>query len=73
MSRQSAPISLQLRAQVVSLRRAGMDVNSICHRLGMEKSTERQAVSMICDTLPRKYGMGGLTTPGPAHKWRGGV
>lgn len=38
------PIDVQLRAQVVSLRRAGMMVNDICLRLNLHKSSERAAV-----------------------------
>ena len=43
-----ADLPVQLRAQVVSLRRCGHDVLTICDRLHIEKSSERNAVSQIC-------------------------
>jgi len=52
------PIDVQLRAQVVSLRRAGMMVNDICQRMDLHKASERAAVQQICDALPRKYQVG---------------
>jgi hypothetical protein len=52
------PVDVQLRAQVVSLRRAGMLVNDICQRLDLHKSSERMAVEMICDALPRRFQVG---------------
>lgn len=59
------PIDVQLRAQVVSLRRAGMMVNDICQRLELHKSSERAAVQMICESLPRRYQVG--IESGPHH------
>lgn len=38
-----ADLPVQLRAQVVSLRRCGHDVLTICDRLRIEKSSERNA------------------------------
>ena len=43
-----AELPVQLRAQVVSLRRCGHDVLTICDRLHIDKQSERNAVSAIC-------------------------
>ena len=66
------PIDVQLRAEVVSLRRAGMMVNDICQRLNLHKSSERAAVEQICDALPRRYQVG-IESPGPIRAGRRGV
>lgn len=50
-----ANLSVQVRAQIVSLRRGGMLVSDICNRLGLSKSSEREAVLAICEALPRRY------------------
>lgn len=44
-----APIDVATRGQIVSLRRAGMCPSDICERLGLEKQSERNAVSAICN------------------------
>lgn len=59
------PIDEQLRSQVESLRRLGYWVNDICHKLELHKSSERQAVQLICDALPRKFKVG--IESGPHH------
>ncbi len=43
-----ADLPVGMRGQVISLRKGGMAVNDICRRLGIEKSSERNAVSEIC-------------------------
>lgn len=67
------PIDVQLRSQVVSLRRAGMMVNDICQRLDLHKSSEREAVQMICDALPRRHQVGiESCQSGSSHRIRRG-
>lgn len=52
-----AELPVQLRAQVVSLRRCGHDVLTICDRLHIDKASERNAVSAICaEPALRRYG-----------------
>ena len=54
-----AEIPVQLRAQVVSLRKTNMSVMDICERLRIEKSSERNAVSKICaEPGLRRYQLG---------------
>ena len=54
-----AELPVQLRAQVVSLRRCGHDVLTICERLRLDKASERNAVSQICaEPGLRAYGHG---------------
>ncbi len=54
-----SPLPIQLRAQVVSLRKTGMNVMDICARLGIEKSSERNAVSQLCaDPSLRRFQVG---------------
>ena len=65
-------IDVQLRAQVVSLRRAGKTVAEIGERLGLTRPTDLETIRMICDTLPRRSGLGELTTPGPSYRRAGG-
>lgn len=51
MKRNNARVALlpvQLRAQVISLRKTGMNVAEICDRLAITKSSERNGVSAIC-------------------------
>lgn len=43
-----ADLPAQLRSQVVSLRRCGHDVLTICELLRVDKPSERNAVSAIC-------------------------
>jgi predicted transcriptional regulator len=71
-NRRPLKIDIQLRAQVVSLRRAGKTVYEIGERLGLTRPTDLEAIRFICDALPRKYGLGELTTPGPAYRRAGG-
>jgi hypothetical protein len=54
-----SPIPVQLRSQIVSLRKTGMSVMAICERLGIDKSSERNAVSQICaEPELRRYQVG---------------
>lgn len=54
-----APIDVQLRAQIVSLRKTHMTASEICDRLHIEKSSERNAVSQICaERELRRYQVG---------------
>lgn len=70
MTTRIAPITPQLRSQVVSLRRAGMMVNDICERLNVHKSSERAAVMKICDDLPRRHQVS-IESRGPIRKRNG--
>lgn len=54
MNRRPVKLDVQARAQVVSLHRAGFMPRDICHRLGLERPGELEAVRLICDTLPRR-------------------
>lgn len=62
MKRNNARVALlpvQLRAQVISLRKTGMNVAEICDRLGITKSSERNGVSAICaEKELRRYQVG---------------
>lgn len=62
MARQSnriAPIDVATRGQIVSLRKAGMCPSDIAERLGLDKQSERNAVSAICaEPELRRYGHG---------------
>jgi hypothetical protein len=65
-----AELPVQLRAQVVSLRRCGHDVLTICERLHIDKPSERNAVTKICaEPGLRAYGhsieVGGPVRRGP--------
>ena len=54
-----APIDVQLRAQIVSLRKTHMTASEICDRLHIDKSSERNAVSQICaEPELRRYQVG---------------
>jgi len=44
-----AKLPVGVRGNVISLREGGMCVNDICTRLGLEKQSERNAVSAICN------------------------
>lgn len=57
-------IDFQLRLQVRSLRQLGYCVNDICHQLGLHKASERAAVQLICDAMPRRY-QRGIEVGGP--------
>lgn len=71
MSNRIAQLNTQLRSQVVSLRRAGMAVSEICERLGVHKSSEIEGVKAVCESLPRKYGLGEVAPRGPVTRTRG--
>jgi hypothetical protein len=65
-----AKLPVGMRGQVVSLRKAAMSVNEICNRLGIDKPSERNAVSAICaEPGLRAYGhsieVGGPVRRGP--------
>jgi hypothetical protein len=64
-------IPVQLRSQIVSLRRAGMMVNDICIRLDLHRSCEREAVIRVCDELPRRFQVG-IESTGPVHRSQNG-
>ena len=54
-----AKLPVGVRGNVISLREGGMCVNDICTRLGLEKQSERNAVSAICEEPElRRYGHG---------------
>ena len=44
-----APLDTATRGQIVSLRKAGLCAAAIAERLGLEKQSERNAVSAICN------------------------
>ena len=51
-----AQLPVGVRGQIVSLRQAGRSCLEICERLGLEKQSERNAVSAICaEPELRKY------------------
>ena len=65
-----AELPVQLRAQVVSLRRCGHDVLTICDRLHIDKPSERNAVSKICaEPGLRAFGHG-MDVSGPVKAGR---
>lgn len=70
-----ASLPVQLRAQVISLRKTSMGVNEICDRLGITKSSERNAVSAICDEKElRRYKVGiDSFNPGSSHRIKTGT
>lgn len=52
-----AKLPVGVRGNVISLREGGMCVNDICTRLGLDKASERNAVSAICaEPALRRYG-----------------
>lgn len=52
-----APLDTATRGQIVSLRQAGRSCLEICERLGLDKQSERNAVSAICaEPALRRYG-----------------
>jgi hypothetical protein len=54
-----AKLEMGVRGQVMSLRRAGRSCLEICERLGLDKASERNAVSAICaEPELRKYSKG---------------
>lgn len=54
-----AQLPVGVRGQVVSLRQAGRSCLEICERLGLDKASERNAVSAICaEPALRRYGHG---------------
>ena len=44
-----AKLEIGVRGQIVSLRQAGRSCMEICERLGLDKQSERNAVSAICN------------------------
>lgn len=69
--RRPIKVDLQLRAQVVSLRRCGKTVAEIGERLGLTRASDLEMIRYICDTLPKKFGLGELTSAGPAYRRAG--
>lgn len=61
-------IDVQLRAQVVSLRRAGLAVSEIADRLKLTRLGDIEAIRLICDKLPRKYGVGEVAPRGVVYR-----
>lgn len=54
-----AELDVATRAQVVSLRRAGLSVIKIAERLGLTQPSELNAVSAICaEPALRRYAVG---------------
>ena len=54
-----AKLPVGLRGQIISLRQAGKSCLEIAERLGLEKQSERNAVSAICaEPELRRYGHG---------------
>lgn len=70
-SRRLPQVDMQLRAQIVSLRRAGMSVMEIGERLGLTRAVDYEAIRAVCDSLPRKYGFGELSPRGPVVRTQG--
>lgn len=69
--RRPLKIDVQLRAQVVSLRRAGHTVTEIGERLALNRAADFEAIRWICDSLPRKYQFGEVSPRGPVARVRG--
>lgn len=69
--RRAIKIDVQLRAQIVSLRRAGMSVMEIGERLDLTRAVDYEAIRDVCDSLPRKYGFGELSPRGPVVRTQG--
>lgn len=44
-----AKLPVGVRGQIISLRQAGRSCLEICERLGLDKASERNAVSAICN------------------------
>jgi hypothetical protein len=65
-----AELPVQLRAQVVSLRRCGHDVLTICDRLHVDKPSERNAVSKICAEPGLRAYAHGMDVSGPVKAGR---
>jgi DNA-binding transcriptional MerR regulator len=64
-------IDFQLRSQVVTLRKLGFTVNDIAQQLDMTSSTDRQAISAICQEKGmRPYGRG-VDVSGPVTRRSG--
>jgi len=54
-----AKLPIGVRGQIISLRQAGRSCLEICERLGLDKASERNAVSAICaEPHLRRYGHG---------------
>lgn len=68
--KQNESIPDQLRAQVVSLRNAGLMVNDICEQLALYKASERHRVQVICESLPRRF-KPSLKVGGPIYRKSG--
>lgn len=69
--RRPTKIDQQLRAQVVSLRTAGMAVSEIGERLELTRAQDFEAIRMICDSLPRKYQFGEVAPRAAIYRHRG--
>jgi hypothetical protein len=65
-----AELPVQLRAQVVSLRRCGHDVLTICDRLHIDKPSERNAVTKICAEPGLRAYAHGMDVSGPVKAGR---
>jgi hypothetical protein len=65
-----AELPVQLRAQVVSLRRCGHDVLTICDRLHIDKPSERNAVTKICSEPGLRAYAHGMDVSGPVKHGR---
>lgn len=64
-----AALDVATRGQIVSLRKAGMYPAAIAERLGLEKQSERNAVSAICNEpglriYGKSFEVGGPIKPG---------
>lgn len=70
--RRPLKIDVQLRTQVVSLRRTGHTVSEIGERLGLIRAADFEAIRWICDSLPRMYGFGEVAPRAPLARTRGG-
>lgn len=59
-----ARLTQETRRRVLELRRERLSVLAICERLGIDKSSERNAVSQICaEPALRRYQVG-IESPG---------
>jgi hypothetical protein len=65
-----AHLDVDMRTRVVELRRKYKSVNDICHRLGLDKPSERNAVSAICAEPGLRAYAHGMDVSGPVKAGR---
>ncbi len=69
------PFDMDFRNEVMEMRRKGMTVNDIALALDLHKTSEREAIAVICQAKElRRYGRGievaGPVKPGPNRSQR---